>query len=459
VSTKTRKAAPGSSEWLKSHGIDPDVWEARGVLRYERGDPSVKELFRDFLPKSSLGTVTKIVNQYGGLLLPKHAPDGFPPIPPQLRPDKPVIVDGRTKWHFHGSLEGDWPVFPPEAGKAAGKGLPRKFVLPEERADGHIRRAHDGVNVEVVHMHEPEEAKYVLLGDGANKRIDLHPLSAALLPEADRVFFVLEGALKNDAVLSAGEAVFSVPSVTLWDLSELRRFVPLLRGKTIIVVPDSDWEANPLVGQQALFVRTALRHFALDAYIAAPPVEFYEAEGEKGVDDWLGRGGTLEGLVLHGREVPEAVTQWIAWFTELRNMRLQYALEGLSLHADDAGRHLRSLGALARIMGMQKRDVPRALEDLNEAVVVHGSTETEVKIWNGVKIMEWKERPIMEVREEFRATETARRVLDDNYWAKAAHDLAYQTARRVDELEQRERAREQREADDVIVGFEDLLSY
>lgn len=161
------------------------------------------------------------MSQSSGLVLPKHPPqverpDGeqWAAIPPQLRPDDEcdVVLDPRETWHYHGEWgRGEWPVFPPEAGTAAGKMLPAKLVLTGRPAELHIGRgagdydplngfgAHGGVNVERVHRHMPESAKYLLLGRG--KRIDLHPMAAALLPGADVVYFVLEGALKNDAVL------------------------------------------------------------------------------------------------------------------------------------------------------------------------------------------------------------------------------------------------------------------
>ena len=158
-------------------------------------------------------------------------------------------------------------------------------------------------------------AKYVFLPGSVEDRIDLHPRSAALLADADRVFFALEGALKNDAILSAGEAVFSVPSVTLWKPEELQRFAKdFLAGKTVFVVPDADWIGNPMVDWQALLVRTYLREALGDAlvHIAAPPVEFFHDTGEKGVDDWLGTYGRewaqrnavtagIDGLVIRAR--------------------------------------------------------------------------------------------------------------------------------------------------------------
>jgi hypothetical protein len=249
--------------------------------------------------------------------MPKYGPAGFGVIPAQLRPDIEVITDPRPRWRFHGPSwgEGEWPVFPPEAGAAAGKYLPRKFVKTPEQAEDHIRVRHGGVNVEVVHRDDKEPAKYVFPPGLNVKRIELHPMATELLAKAERVFFVLEGSLKNDAVLSAGGAVFNVASVTLWDPGELDRFArAYLRGKVVIVVPDADWFDNDFVDRQALHVRTALRHLGIDAYIAAPPIEFMKiVDGKKkdqGVDDFLGAGYLLDDLIVRGKEAGRGVYQW-----------------------------------------------------------------------------------------------------------------------------------------------------
>jgi hypothetical protein len=46
------------------------------------------------------------------------------------------------------------------------------------------------------------------------------------------------------------------------------------------------------------------------------------------------------------------------------------ALEGLSLHADEEGRHSRSVSSLARIVGVRKDDVADTLHDLNTVAAV-----------------------------------------------------------------------------------------
>lgn len=116
---------PGSAEWCKVHGIAVDVLRARGVERYGTSDSDrerVKQAFREYLPEQRLGKISEVVGQSPGLLIPKHPLPGCEPIPPQLRPDTPVLTDRRATWHYHGPEPGVWPTFPP-AGKRAGKPL------------------------------------------------------------------------------------------------------------------------------------------------------------------------------------------------------------------------------------------------------------------------------------------------------------------------------------------------
>ena len=212
------------------------------------------------------------------------------------------------------------------------------------------------------------------------KRIDVHPLARNPISRADIVFFVLEGALKNDAMLSAGVAVISVPSVTLWKPSEINRFAwDYLRGKTVFVVPDADWVEKPGVKRAALSVREHLRVVPdVRAYLAAPPVRFYKdmqargVPGMKGVDDFLGLPGErwcaetghpsgVEGLVVAGREPGRACLPKLDSY-------LQRAVVSLSLHADERHAHERSLLSLMTVIGTDKPDIAiaRLIESRNE---------------------------------------------------------------------------------------------
>jgi hypothetical protein len=212
------------------------------------------------------------------------------------------------------------------------------------------------------------------------------------------------------------------------------------------------------VDRQALLVRSALRRLDLDTYIAAPGVEFFQTWYEKGVDDFLGtwsvptvqlevvdspafmdylrrkypdglgededpevetwHGKWLDDLVIRGKEVPEAVLDWLGLLRIDRQRRAWWALEGLSLHAGRAGRHDRDLHSLASIMGIGPGRVAErvidTLEDLKAggAINVHGSLKTNTTNWNGVKVTDFAERPTIEIAEQFRAVEHEMLVAD-----------------------------------------------
>lgn len=133
------------------------------------------------------------------------------------------------------------------------------------------------------------------------KRLSSHPMGLARIAGADRVFMALEGCLKEAALVSAGEATFSCPSVSLWDAPELDDFArDHLRGKTVFVVCDSDWNDghHEQVTRLTLLARDRLRRVLQtdDVHAAAPP----EADdgSKQGVDDFLGAGGSVDNLVV-----------------------------------------------------------------------------------------------------------------------------------------------------------------
>jgi hypothetical protein len=438
----------------------------------------VKDAYRGFLPKTRLGTVTKAVRQSAGLVMPKHPAPGFGSIAPQLRPDEAIVMDLRPTWHYHGREGGDCPMFPAEA-TGAGKYLPKALVLVGLSRDQHVHRDksaepydaatgigdHHGVNIEVVHYHAPASAKYILLGE--NKRIDVHPWSVRLLPRARRVFFVMEGTLKNDAVLSTGEAVFSVPSVTLWDPRELRLFVKrYLQDKTVFIVPDADWFTNVAVDRQALLVRSCIRRQGVDAYVAAPPIAGL-ADGIKGVDDFLGKGGTIEGLIVRGREAPKDrildLTIGAAKHRFDRRKRNWFALEGLALHAGQDGSVAVPMGTLARFMDTRKDRIVPILDDLSDALEVDGSLETKIEMWGETRFMDWVERPTLIIKDEFRAVDNDNKALGD-FWkedvvTRAEFDSLSERVVRVEQWQDdRDRSEAEAAAEDVISGFEELLA-
>jgi hypothetical protein len=166
------------------------------------------------------------------------------------------------------------------------------------------------------------------------KRLSSHPFQRKDRWKRDRVAMAMEGCLKEAALVSAGEATFSCPSITLWDTYELERFVQAqLPGKQILVVCDSDWEPgvgtrpeeDDAVQMQALLLRDRLRLYLDhdDVHACAPP-QPRDSRGRQlcddpthdkhGVDDFLGpcTHGKVDDLVTIGREIPGS--QWDADF-------------------------------------------------------------------------------------------------------------------------------------------------
>lgn len=457
---------PGIPEWLRAHGIDPTVWKERGVWRYTEDDiASLCEAFAPWTRVTRSGRavpyddiIRRIVRQADGLFLPKHAPAGYPPIPGQLRPDREIFTNPAGYRHVHHDGPG-WPDPWPSNGNGQPV-VPQQILRRGAGLEAHVfkgasttsapydprtgRGDHKGVLVNGLHYHAPEPAKYILLGSGGiSSRIDLHPRAERLLPSATRVFFVLEGTLKNDAILSAGECVISVPSVTVWTPNEVRQFArEHLIGKTVYVVPDADWIENPLVDQQALFVRTLLRwEGVLDSFIAAAPVASGQHKCEckpvglvvdelkcvncggflKGVDDWLGAGGSIEGMQIRGREsqVQRLYATGNDSFLSLdrrRRRRAWRALDGISLHAHDGVLNA-PLRSLQKVMGISRRRVVAdVLHDLVEvgAVTVDRPLDMYLKRdLPGSPHWEWivgdgpSERPTISVADRFQAVEAS----------------------------------------------------
>jgi hypothetical protein len=152
------------------------------------------------------------------------------------------------------------------------------------------------------------------------RRIDLPDYVWPAFIAAERVMFGMEGCIKADAMFAAGEAVASVPSVTLWEADELDDVCErYLRDKIVCLVPDADGVTNPKVVLQAQLLRTFLWKRGVATLIAAPPTLPDQRECKckppvvpkvandgiscqacggylKGVDDYLAAGGEIERL-------------------------------------------------------------------------------------------------------------------------------------------------------------------
>jgi hypothetical protein len=235
------------------------------------------------------------------------------------------------------------------------------------------------------HVHE-EYAKYLyppsakdedgkpIPGSGKERSagIDVHPLAEDLLDRGGRrVFYALEGILKNDAILAAGEPVFNTGSVTLWLPDELREFARkrLVRFDEVVIIPDSDWHSNPQVSRQANRVADLLLREGLDVRIAAPPADCpggavctckdraARQDHKLGADDFLGQGGNVKqfiSLKVDLDRAPEAIAS---------KRRVALLLEHIFSHCDLHGSVYQSVDEMADAVGVDRRTIRSAIAD------------------------------------------------------------------------------------------------
>jgi hypothetical protein len=209
-------SAPGGESpsslpiFFEKRGVTAEVWKARPYLPYRERDP--EGVARSYWPQT--GHTSYILNQSGGIVIPRFAPDSMrlPKVYAELRPWEPVF-SSPPHWHYHGD-----PERIPEGGlvyPTTGKHLPRKFILDphSKSAVAHIFKHHRDGNVHTVHK-SLDPAKYIFPARVDARRIDMHTQAALRFANASHVFFVIEGCIKADAVLCAGGAVLSVPSVS-----------------------------------------------------------------------------------------------------------------------------------------------------------------------------------------------------------------------------------------------------
>jgi hypothetical protein len=225
------------------------------------------------------------------------------------------------------------------------------------------------------------------------RRLDVHPMAAGRWRKARRIYFGIEGCLKADSILSAirredrPESVFSVPSVSLWGADEFDGFIPHLRGKTVIVLPDADWYKKRLVLQHARFAQRYLKNHGIRAYIAAPPL----ASGHKGVDDYLGDGGSLDELEVLDRHASPRLTAAFDFLWGVtredgyRNART--ALQDLAFFADEDGYTQFTHETMAKVLRVDRSTVANVLERLE------GHEYIEVEQFDPDKEI-WKETPV-----------------------------------------------------------------
>jgi hypothetical protein len=484
-------------KFRNEHAISKEVWDTRPYSPYTAADPeTVREAFAAFTTNQQTWAANK-ANASDGLLMMQHEVPNLEllPIPPQLRPDRPIPNRESFYWDYH-----PWKLPPDDEVVIRPDGKPfkgqsfttlqqRRHILRDRDATDHhgagvaaqlgyhtpdeLRRLlrdktceADLLNVlrqanrEDVHFHV-RLAKYLLCclpryADGKvnrdprlnpGKRIDVHPLAWELLAAAEVVFFVIEGKIKADAVLTAilarglPASVCSVPSVGMWDALELEEFARRdLAGKLVVVVPDSDFVDNPQVMTHALLLRGRLRDLGLKASVAAPPLDFVDHEGKpaKGVDDYLaarwakrtaiavGVPRALGGLAVFDFEVPEdARVRFETEFTERmlaadgkrpRRDRIERAwrtMVGLSELAGESGEVKASVKKIARFIRASDDSVERALNrDLLRFCFV--DADIPLKTAKGI----WRTNHYRDPGRDW-VYPTTLTILDSAYWSRA----------------------------------------
>jgi hypothetical protein len=421
-------------------GISPEIWRARPYVRWTRVNVEpVREAYSG-LSRYQRGYMVRIANQSPGWVITRHEPPGMnlPRIYPEIRPDDKVQT-GPPRRHSHAEL-------PPKARQdhvARDKdpddhrGVPRddlhdhvplaKYVFPpsalvdrpwehehaaykrmEKRAK-HVDRRHGGTDVPGTHEHK---SRVKDRDNSLAKRIDVHRLALSKFATTKTVFFVIEGCIKADAVLTSGAAVFSVPSVTLWDADELPGFITrYLRGHAVIIVPDADWDSKPRVETQARLCQTRLHRLGVTvSQVAAPPADWYDGK-RQGIDDYLDDGGNLEDLDVIDRDPSPSLKEYVDDHARRKDQAQRDAevLYALSMHADFAGNLHAPLRSIARVMGVDVKRVARGLHSLREmgAVTWDGDLATGIRGWVTRDFysheFDWEERPTITIAENLRA--------------------------------------------------------
>jgi hypothetical protein len=354
---------------FESRAIDKEIWQERAYLPYKAGDWDAVEQLSGYsaLSEKKQQSVRRKVLQRPGLVMQRHGLNGRPLLA-QLRPfrwnelgldvgavygvqDEGVFSNANRHrhkpldYHVHTETGHIFPDSEPDPRKSRPSssfdldkhiltqhlgvpppiGLKHEFHLPWKP---HQEASHDGDVGEVglrLHGHN-HFAKYLYPpGEGA-KALDVHPRAWPLLKAGGSVvYFVMEGVLKNDAILSTGAAAVNCGSVTLWKDSGLERFAKkyLASFGTVVVVPDSDWLFNRQVSHQAWELHDQLVGWLRDVIIAAPPQKecrscvhaqrstllgvLPPAEHKLGVDDFLGGGHSLQQLEVAHRDSPDAL--------------------------------------------------------------------------------------------------------------------------------------------------------
>ena len=321
----------------------------------------------------------------------------------------------------------------------------------------HIKYDHKGSDLDVVgkhrHDHRVKDTTLQLA-----RRLDVHPDAMAKIRKAEVVFFVIEGCMKADSILAKDGAVFSVPSVSLWDCNELEAFArTYLKDREVVIVPDADWIVNrEVVSQARLCHATLIQYDVKTVHIAAPPLSLkapvttqrdwsgYTYRG-KAVDLFLGDQGELQTLEWHGypyrgkgvddflgdegqgqlaelqtidfylsRETKASIKRILRRSTRIEQVsRNGKVLESLAIFAGPTGELPSSLEMVARATGYSRQRVTVAVKQLKEWGVLdyEGDLKERLGYWTGK--LEWSDAPPIIIAEQYRAHEAERHQLGD----------------------------------------------
>jgi putative DNA primase/helicase len=151
--------------------------------------------------------------------------------------------------------------------------------------------------------------KYETPTSQRNKKVgrvlDAPLLCQANLPDPAVPLWVTEGPIKADAICSRGGTSIGLFSVWGWKGRGVMR--PdwddvALKGRTVYLAPDSDVATNKKVAQAIARLGLALESRGADVRYCYVPAA---ADGSKqGIDDYLARGGTLDGLLETADDEP-----------------------------------------------------------------------------------------------------------------------------------------------------------
>jgi hypothetical protein len=362
-------------EIFAPRGVSLDVAEARPYVPYAKKG---WDTLVGFDPRLAVKTGAKkegdafaffrsAVGQQPGLLMTRHEIlDELEQPMPELRPSQPVV---------------------------SGWGNPRRRKESTRRLCMAPKPHH--------HVHgcgaEFKYTKYVFpAGKGKAKRIDAHPWVRDLWMDTGSIFFELEGVLKADALLSRGYVALSVPSVTLWDGPDLDLILPVLAERdAVFFFTDSDWytgKGSLAVCKQGRRCFRRMRAAGVNAFWAAPP-QPAPREKRLGLDDYLGRGGSLgECVVIEVRDEEADLSPWFPDGNANSKRTDMQVLRWLRYHCTPRGDVAAQAAEITRDTGIPKRTVNDSLarlKDRRELVTIAKAPES----WFIVSENRWDNTP------------------------------------------------------------------